>query len=629
MSYQITKTDGTIVATVADGQLDNQSTDLTLIGKNYSGFGSSINENFVKLLENFSNSSAPLHPITGQIWFDTAESKLKVYSGTQFVPVSSATISNTQPATLGVGDLWFNNIDKQLFFFDGTNTTLLAPAYTASQGLSGFQVQSILDTLNQTRVVTFLYTNGILLGIFSKDSFTPKTAITGFTGSIVPGFNAGSLSGITFNVTASNAIQLNGVAASNYVRSDTANIINGQLKVTTDLGIITGRADQASLRVSSGDVQLSNSASNRDLYFIVRKDITPETAVHITSGTRTIDLYPGQTDSSVNVGGSLTVTGNLTVNGTTTTINTNNLNVEDKQVILAYSSSNTYSDTLADQGGIVLQGSTAHAFVWSQNTNAAGTDSQTATNNGYSDALPATLSTAWNSSDHINVASGKYFAIGGVPVITGNSLGPSITSIPGVTSFGAQTTVTIGTSSGGTITPVMTLSNNAITVVKASTDLSLVPPLGNNIALSNSPKITGLADPGNPQDAATKNYVDTTVKGRNLAFSIDLSDNKDNAYIITNILTTLAPPSEYQNGTYARVLCNILANASTTIDVNSQITQSTSVFTTPTGTAPAVTNVAIQPVPVVGETISTSRVVKTFQIIAGVWVFVSDTTLPA
>lgn len=629
MSYQILKTDGTLVATVADGQLDNLSTSLTLIGKNYSGFGSSINENFVKVLENFSNSSAPLHPITGQIWFDTAEAKLKVYNGTLFVPVSSATISNTQPATLGVGDLWYNNTDKQLFFFDGTNTTLLAPAYTSGQGLSGFKVDSILDSLNQTRVITSLYNNGSLLGIFSKDSFTPKVAINGYSGSISPGFNAGSLTGMIFNVTASNANQLAGVSASSYVRSDTANIINGQLKITTDLGIIVGSADQASLRVSSGDVQISNSASNKDLYFIVRKDISPETAIHVASGTRTIEFYPNQTSSSVSVGGDLTVTGNLTVNGTTTTLNTNNLNVEDKQVILAYNSSNTYSDTLADQGGLLLQGSTAHSFIWSQLSNSATTNSATASANGYSDSLPATLSTAWNSSDHINLASGKYFAIGGVKVIDGNSLGASITSIPGVTSFGPQTTVTIGTSSGGNITPVMTISTNAITVVRSGTDLQLAPYAGNNVALLNSPKITGLADPGNPQDAATKNYVDTTIKGRNLAFSIDLSDNKDNAYIITNILTTVAPPSEYQNGTIARILCNILANSSTLIDVNASISLSTSTFTTPTGTAPAVTNVAVTPVPVVGEIISTSRVVKTFQIIAGVWVFVSDTTLPA
>ena len=89
MAYQINKTDGTIVATVADGQIDTLSTDITLIGKNYSGFGEAFNENLVKILENFSSTTAPLHPVKGQVWFDSAENKLKVYNGTTFIPVKA------------------------------------------------------------------------------------------------------------------------------------------------------------------------------------------------------------------------------------------------------------------------------------------------------------------------------------------------------------------------------------------------------------------------------------------------------------------------------------------------------------------------------------------------------------
>lgn len=135
MAYIVNKTDGSVVATVADGQVDNLSTDLVLIGKNYSGFGEFLNENFIKLLENFSSSSEPPNPIKGQIWFDANENKLKVYSGTQFQPVSSATISSTQPANLGVGDLWFNDVDRQLYFcFDSSGSVLLlGPAYSFTQ----------------------------------------------------------------------------------------------------------------------------------------------------------------------------------------------------------------------------------------------------------------------------------------------------------------------------------------------------------------------------------------------------------------------------------------------------------------------------------------------------------------
>ena len=70
MAYTVNKTSGALLATVSDGTIDN-STDLTFIGKNYSGYGELLNENFVKLLENFANTSAPSSPIAGQIWWDT------------------------------------------------------------------------------------------------------------------------------------------------------------------------------------------------------------------------------------------------------------------------------------------------------------------------------------------------------------------------------------------------------------------------------------------------------------------------------------------------------------------------------------------------------------------------------
>ena len=57
MPYQINKTNGTLLVNLADGQIDTTSTDITLIGKNYSGFGEAINENFVTMLENFASSS--------------------------------------------------------------------------------------------------------------------------------------------------------------------------------------------------------------------------------------------------------------------------------------------------------------------------------------------------------------------------------------------------------------------------------------------------------------------------------------------------------------------------------------------------------------------------------------------
>jgi hypothetical protein len=597
MAYQINKTDGTVVATVADGQIDTLSTDLTLIGKNYSGFGEALNENFIKLLENFASTTRPTHPIRGQIWFDVSELKLKVYSGTQFLPVSSATIANTQPTSLGVGDLWFNDVDRQLYFFDGTTAILLGPDYSTSQGISGLKVASILDTLNQTRVVTYLYNNGILLGIFAKDSFTPKVAISGFSGSIIPGFNAGNLAGLKFAVTCTNSESLGGVVAATYVRKDTSNSINGQLQLTADLGLVIGSAGQGAFNVNTGNVFLQNTATDKNLIFNVRKGINQEDAISIQSGSRTIDFYAGQSTSQVNIGGSLTIAGDLTVQGTTTTINTSTLTVEDKNIELA--SVPAPSDALADGGGITLKGTTDHTLIWTS------------------------ASTAWNSTEHINLASGKEFKINGITVLSGTSLGPGITAIPGVTAFGTQNTVNIGP--GAPPVTQLRLQNHRISTISSNFDIELEPDGTGNVALLGSPKITGLADPTTAQDAATKEYVDNVLETRTILMSMDLSDGQTNIYIINNILNVMAPPGpEYRDQTYCRILCSIANNSTTTLDINPLVSQSTATFVTPTGTAPAVTNVAIGVATVPAAPISLLRFIKTFQIQVGVWTHISD-----
>ena len=87
MSYKLNKTDGTLLVDLIDGSIDTATTSLTLVGRNYSGFGEFLNENYIKLLESFSNSTSPLNPIKGQVWWDTSDARLKVYNGTTFKAV--------------------------------------------------------------------------------------------------------------------------------------------------------------------------------------------------------------------------------------------------------------------------------------------------------------------------------------------------------------------------------------------------------------------------------------------------------------------------------------------------------------------------------------------------------------
>ena len=628
MAYNINKTDGTILTTVPDGQVDSFSSDLTLIGKNFSGFGESLNENLVRLLENFANSTSPSRPIRGQMWFDTTENKLKVYTGTSFVPVSSATISTVQPATLGVGDLWFSSTDKQLYFFDGTTPILLGPDYSVSQGLSGLRVTTILDSSNVSRVITSLYTNGSLIGIFSKDRFVPKNPIVGFNDDtglakvVEPGFNAGYLNDLKFVVTADNALKLNGTEAAKFARQDQANVFEAQLAVRTDEGLLFGLGLQASLDVAAGTMRITNNASNRNLEMKVRKDSDSETAVNIVSASREFKIYETYIDSTTSIGGSLVVGGNLTVQGDTTTVNTSVLTVEDKNIVLAnLGDSSANNDDYADNGGLILKGASDHEFVWSKAT------------------------TAWDSTENLNLATGKEFRIGGVAVITATSLGTGITSIPGVTSFGTQTQINVGPIISPAITPTAYLrfENNRISTLLTDQNLEIEPNGLGNVVLIGSPKITGLAttNENSPQqtgparesqsvlsatelsEATTKKYVTNLVRTRSIVLSLDITDSPTNAAIAA-LLTQIAPPAEYENGTIARLLCSSLTNSTTSLNINALLAKNNTVeYSTPTGTGFPLQDVAVSTATVSAPSISVFRVVKTFELQAGAWAFVS------
>ena len=628
MAYNINKTDGTILTTVPDGQVDSFSSDLTLIGKNFSGFGESLNENLVRLLENFANSTSPSRPIRGQMWFDTTENKLKVYTGTSFVPVSSATISTVQPATLGVGDLWFSSTDKQLYFFDGTTPILLGPDYSVSQGLSGLRVTTILDSSNVSRVITSLYTNGSLIGIFSKDRFVPKNPIVGFNDDtglakvVEPGFNAGYLNDLKFVVTADNALKLNGTEAAKFARQDQANVFEAQLAVRTDEGLLFGLGLQASLDVAAGTMRITNNASNRNLEMKVRKGSDSETAVNIVSASREFKIYETYIDSTTSIGGSLVVGGNLTVQGDTTTVNTSVLTVEDKNIVLAnLGDSSANNDDYADNGGLILKGASDHEFVWSKAT------------------------TAWDSTENLNLAAGKEFRIGGVAVITATSLGTGITSIPGVTNFGTQTQINVGPiiSPATTPTAYMRFENNRISTLLTDQNLEIEPNGLGNVVLIGSPKVTGLAttNENSPQqtgptresqsvlsatelsEATTKKYVTNLVRTRSIVLSLDITDSPTNAAIAA-LLTQIAPPAEYENGTIARLLCSSLTNSTTSLNINALLAKNNTVeYSTPTGTGFPLQDVAVSTATVSAPSISVFRVVKTFELQAGAWAFVS------
>jgi hypothetical protein len=303
MAYIIRKTNGQTLGTILDGTVDTAQTSLTLVGRNYSNYGQIMTDNLVALLENFAYDIEPNDPLPGQLWWDTSANLLKVYTGTYFKIISSATAQNSNtvgaPTTVVSGDIWWDTYAEQLYVYDGTTpyaTTgwkLVGPVWSKVNGKSGALWEQIIDTGSVTHNVVSLYIDGTRTAIINQDSeFTPQTAITGFT-SIKTGHNLRSSQ--TLWGTANNASFLGGVVASNYLRTDIDNGATGNLRIVNDSGITLGASLDLTLSVSGADALITNNTTDGNISLVTNSTVY----LHVDAAAGTIEVA---TDPSTSMG---------------------------------------------------------------------------------------------------------------------------------------------------------------------------------------------------------------------------------------------------------------------------------------------------------------------------------------
>lgn len=313
MAYNVITTAGSTIASVIDGTVNTSATSLTLIGKNYAGYGIFLNENYVKLLENFAYDSAPAAPLTGQIWYDSSATLLKFYTGSVWKPIHTSMASSTSPNGAIAGDLWWNTASAQLFVFSGSTWVLIGPLTSTGTGTSGPAVETILDNISGSHVIVRFYVSNATVMIITKDPvFTPQTAIAGFA-TLKPGMNLSTtITDAQLTGNASNALALSGLTSSQFLRSDQNTTTSSTFGVLNNTGLTIGGSNNFNIGVVGGAVKLYNQVNNSDINLHVNMGGSDFRALNVSGTTRAVTV-----DTNLAVSGYQAVTGNLNVTGWT------------------------------------------------------------------------------------------------------------------------------------------------------------------------------------------------------------------------------------------------------------------------------------------------------------------------
>ena len=343
MSYQVDRFNGTFLTSVADGTIDT-TTDIRFVGKNYAGYGEVQNENFLHLMENFANTTPPPKVITGQIWYDSSNKKLKFYDGNKFKVAGGAEVSATAPSGLATGDFWWDSAAKQLYAWTGTDFALIGPVSSPDLGTSTITAAVVKGTTSTSvgpHTILKVIVDDKVIGVYSKTAFTLDNTQNpiedfsvikkGYTQAKTNAATGVSTDDYVIWGTASNALSLGGFTADDYIRK-------GEISFTSEVsfkdpGFSVGDGNDLRVRVENGDeVVLENRLGNPITFRITVTDTTDERDVAII---RADGVIPGN-NNAYTLGTSTlkwnnvfatTLTGNVVgnVTGNSTGVHTGNV----------------------------------------------------------------------------------------------------------------------------------------------------------------------------------------------------------------------------------------------------------------------------------------------------------------
>ena len=335
---------------------DNTSstdTSLTFPGRNVTGYGQIIAENFLSLLENFASTNQPVNPVEGQLWYDSTggTQTLKIWDNTAWKAASGIQKGVSQPSveTSKVGELWVDTTNQQLRIFTGTRWILVGPVESSVGGLRyGPVIEKISDSDNVDRFVLTFYIADTPVIIFSKDSFTPKTLITGFnlikagininapaTSGEIANFVGGFLPILNGTAKNAEALSIGGVevAAGNFLRKDTVNTTNFEIKIKNNNGISIGADETFKLSTTTTSSNIYNSATGSSIDLQTNRNGIPATILRIVDNK--VGINQSNPLEALDIQGNAKITGSF--------FTTNNL-----------ASTNLNNGSIVTQGGIAV-----------------------------------------------------------------------------------------------------------------------------------------------------------------------------------------------------------------------------------------------------------------------------------
>lgn len=328
---------------------DNTSstdTSLTFPGRNVTGYGQIIAENFLALLENFSSAVEPVNPVEGQLWYDSTSGILMIWDNTSWKAASGIQKGPTAPdvADSKVGELWVDTTNQQLRIFTGGTTgtpgrwLLVGPSESSIDGLRyGPVVESISDSDNITRYILTFYIADIPIIIFSKDSFTPKVLISGFdiirsglnvadpaTTTEIEQFIGGFLPSLYGTAKNADALNIAGVevAAGKFLRSDVINTTEYGINVRNNNGITLGIDGTFNLSTTSTSAKIYNSAAGSSIDIQTNRNNIPATVVKIIETN--VGINKANPSEALDVDGNIKLSGSLILTNTTASTNLSN-----------------------------------------------------------------------------------------------------------------------------------------------------------------------------------------------------------------------------------------------------------------------------------------------------------------